>query len=96
MVHSMPDSQVPHLSWKDFTPQGAGRVATRRYLRTQLKELDEQIEAILETQSRESWRALERAAAAQPAAAKIVWTSRLELYYLDAVREALLETLAYL
>lgn len=73
-----------------------GRDATRRYLRLQLLELDVQIEALIYVQTQEAWRMLERAAWMQPAAAKVIWTGRLELHYLQAVREAVVETLARL
>lgn len=70
-----------------------GRSATRRHLQAQLREVDAQIESLLHTQMEEAWHILERAAWSQPAAAEIVWTGRLQLHYLYAVREALIETL---
>lgn len=94
MARDLPNRRFRIPNRHDSALHSVGRNATRRYLQTQLRELDAQIEALTYAQMQDSWRMLERAAWTQPAAAEIVWTGRLELHYLYAVREALLETLA--
>lgn len=97
MARSISDTIPSSTRTRYYTPPaGMRRAVTRRHLQTQLEELDMQIETLLRLRMHESWRTLERAALTQPAAAEIVWTGRLELLYLNAVREALLETLTYL
>jgi len=75
---------------------GTRRNTTRHYLQSQLRQLDAQIAALMYAQNGESWRILERAMWFQPTAAKIVWAGRLELHYLQTMREALVETLMHL
>lgn len=96
MASVVPDSIAGIARPSRAARAGLGRLATRRYLRGQLQQIDKQIEALIDDQTQMSWLSLERAAWTQPAAAEIVWTNRLELYYLHAIREAVLETLAYL
>jgi hypothetical protein len=90
-------SAVPNAQY-DFNLDGidldaAGRDVARHYLHIQLRDLDAQIERLIRVQTHESWYMLERAAISQPAAAEIIWTNRLELHYLQAAREALVEIL---
>ncbi|RME42714.1 MAG: hypothetical protein D6791_17095 [Chloroflexi bacterium] len=93
MARALPSvtSQIGNLH--RVTQSGKGRDVTRRYLRNQLRELDIQIETLTRMQRQRTWRMLERAAWVEPEAAEVVWTGRLELYYLWAVRHALVETL---
>lgn len=96
MARALPnvDNQGRYLD--NITLDRLGRDVARRYLRSQLRELDTQIDTLMNAQVQESWKILERAAWSQKGAARIVWAGRLELYYLYAVREALLETLTHL
>jgi len=70
------------------------REALRMYLQKQLQRIDARIERLAQAQMQEQWAALERAAWAEPMAAEIVWDGMLELEYLHAMREAVIEALA--
>ncbi|MFQ5592985.1 MAG: hypothetical protein ACE5HA_02430 [Anaerolineae bacterium] len=83
--------QIANLSYTAVN--GIGRSSTRRHLLRQLRELDSEIETLARAQNKEPWRILERAMWMQPRAAEIVWRGRLELHYLQSVREALIEAL---
>ncbi|MFQ5854738.1 MAG: hypothetical protein ACE5LU_03725 [Anaerolineae bacterium] len=96
MARALPNTNFQSSYLDDIALDSLGRDAARRYLRSQLRELDAQIETLTHAQIQESWQILERAAWSQKGAAKIVWAGRLELYYLHAVREALVETLTRL
>jgi hypothetical protein len=93
MARALPNTESRITNLDGITLDGRRRDATHRYLRVQLRELDTRIEALMHVQQQASWRVLERAAWIHPAAAEVVWTGRLELHYLHAVREAMLETL---
>ena len=88
------ESQISGLN--GMAVPGTRRNTTRYYLRGQLRQLDVQIAALVYAQNGEYWRILERAMWFQPAAAKLVWAGRLELHYLETMREALVETLMHL
>jgi hypothetical protein len=77
------DTNLDHLS----------REVTRHYLHLRLRDLDAKIAHLTYVQEQEAWHVLERAAWREPAAAEIMWTGRLELHHLLAMREALANTL---
>lgn len=96
MARTVPKFESRISSLSSLAHRGAGRNTTRHYLRTQLRQLDARIAALMYAQNGESWRMLERAMWFQPTAAEIVWAGRLELHYLQTMREALVETLMHL
>ena len=70
-----------------------GRDITRHYIHAQIARLNEKIEQLIFIQTQASWYRLERAAWSSPEAAEVVWAGRLELHYLQMMRESLLEQL---
>lgn len=85
---------IPNLA--DLDVDEFAREALRQYLQRQLQRIDARIERLMQAQAQEQWFALERAAWTEPMAAEIVWDSMLELEYLQAMREAVIETLSSL
>ena len=95
MARAAPSNQF-YLNHEGIDLDGVGRDVAKHYLRIQLRQLDTQIEQLNNMQLQDAWHMLERASWGQPAAAEVTWSGRLELFYLEAVRDALLETLASL
>lgn len=96
MARAVPKLEPQISGLNGMAVHGTRRNTTRHYLRSQLRQLDAQIAALVYAQNGESWRILERAMWFQPAAAKLVWTGRLELHYLETMRETLVESLMHL
>jgi len=85
---------IPNLA--DLDIDEFAREALRQYLQKQLQRIDARIERLMQAQTQEQWFALERAAWTEPMAAEIVWDGMLELEYLHAMREAVIEALTSL
>lgn len=96
MARALPGMRfsIPNLA--DLDVDEFAREALRQYLERQLQRIDARIERLMEAQAQEHWSALERAAWTEPMAAEIVWDGMLELEYLHAMREAVIEVLTNL
>jgi hypothetical protein len=85
---------IPYVA--DLDMDELARDALRLYLQKQLERIDARIERLAQAQMEEHWAALERAAWTEPMAAEIIWDGMLEMEYLHAMREAVIEALATL